>query len=137
MSVANVELGAVTWANQTKAVEFAIAEGSTVVGAQVLNAVDLVVETNQNHEAIEDLHRLGLSGMKLCQLAHILKVVVVSDDRNLSSLARYSYCLTCRAIAAPNASLTDSMVIRSKICWKKPVTIIRMASPRVKPLDWA
>lgn len=36
----------------------------------------------------------------------------------------YWYSRTRRAIARPSASRTDSMVIRSKICWKNPVTII-------------
>lgn len=46
-----------------------------------------------------------------------------------------SYCRTWRAMAAPSASRTLSMVIRSKICWKNPVTIMRIASPRVNPRD--
>ena len=40
-------------------------------------------------------------------------------------------------IACPSASRTDSIVIRSKICWKKPLTISRVASFRVRPRAWA
>ncbi|MFN9940173.1 MAG: hypothetical protein ACK56I_11945, partial [bacterium] len=36
-----------------------------------------------------------------------------------------SYSQTCRAMAKPRAFLTLSIVIRSKICWKNPATIIR------------
>jgi hypothetical protein len=116
LPISNIELGSMPRTNQAKSFEFAVAQGPSVMGAQILNAVDLVVETNQNYKSIEHFHGLGLSGVQLRELAHILKVVVVGDDRNLSGLARYSYCLTCRAMAAPNASRTDSMVIRSKIC---------------------
>ncbi len=137
MPISNIKLGSMPRANQAKSFEFTIAQGPSVVSAQILDAVNLVVEANQYHKAVEHFHGLGLSSVQLRELAHILKVVVVGDDRNLFRLARYSYCLTCRAMAAPNALRTDSMVIRSKICWKKPVTIIRMASPRVNPRDWA
>ncbi len=49
----------------------------------------------------------------------------------------YSYSRTRRRMASPNASRTLSMVIRSKTCWKKPATIMRVASLRVRPRELA
>ena len=45
----------------------------------------------------------------------------------------YSYSRTRRAMANARASRTFSIVMRSKMCWKNPVTIIRMASLRENP----
>ena len=49
----------------------------------------------------------------------------------------HSYSRMRRPMASPSASRTLSIVMRSKICWKNPLTISRVASLRVRPRDWA
>lgn len=66
-----------------------------------------------------------------------VRTIALDLDPLAHGRTRYAYSLTRRAIANPSASRTLSIVIRSKTCWKKPLTIIRVASRRVKPRAWA
>ena len=124
----NIELRAVPWANQTSAIELAISEGPAVVGAHIFDAVDDLIDLDENNESIVDFEGLGLVGPNLVPWTNVMK-------RRHGRWLFHSYCRTWRAIAAPRASRTVWMVMRSKICWKNPVTIIRIASDLVNPRD--
>lgn len=56
----HIELGTVPWAYDTKVFEFTVAEGSAVVSAQVLDAKDLLIVSDQDHKAVKDVHGFGL-----------------------------------------------------------------------------
>ena len=126
----DIELSPMPWANQAIAVELTITKGASIVGAHVLDAMDLVVDFHKHHESIIDFEGLRLVRADLVSGANVMEL-------GHCGCFFHSYLRTWRAIAAPSASRTLSMVMRSKICWKKPVTIIRIASDRVKPRDCA
>jgi len=85
MSIANVKLCAVAWAYQAVAVELTVAKSAAVMGAQVFNAIDLRVVSDEHNIAIEDLHGLGFSGLEFIEFACVMEVV--ADDRFLLSFA--------------------------------------------------
>ena len=107
-----------------------VPESSSVVSAHILDAMDLAIDFDQDDESFVDFEGLRLGWTDLLPGANVMKF------RHLGCFF-HSYCRTWRAMAAPRASRTLWIVMRSKICWKNPVTIIRIASDRVNPRDWA
>lgn len=85
MSVANIKLRAVSWTYQAITIEFTVAKSATVMRAQVFDAINLRVISDEHNIAIEDLHGLGFSGMEFIEFACVMEVV--ADDRFLLSFA--------------------------------------------------
>jgi hypothetical protein len=79
MSVANIKLRAVAWADQAIAIEFTVAKGTAIVRAQVFDAINLCIVSDEHNIAIENLHGLGSSGLEFIEFACVLEVV--ADDR--------------------------------------------------------
>lgn len=56
----HIEFGTVPRAYEAKLVEFTVAEGSAIVGAQILDAVHLLIVSDQDHKAVKDFDGFGL-----------------------------------------------------------------------------
>jgi len=72
----DVKFGPVPGADQAVAIELAIAEGATVMGAHILDAMDLSIDFNHDDKAVIDLKGLRLiraellSGTDVMELRH-------------------------------------------------------------------
>src|SRR5262245_29300736 len=84
---------------------------AAVVRANIVDAVEFSRHVKQHDQPVVHLQQL---------LARIGKVGNAGDFDELRH--GYWYSRTRRAMARPRALRTLSMVIRSKTCWKKPVT---------------
>ncbi len=72
----DIELGTMPWADQAIAIERTIAECASVVGAHILDAMNLAVDFDKYDEAVIDFERLRLvwayliSGANVIELRH-------------------------------------------------------------------
>ena len=134
-AIANIELCAVPRTGNRMVVEMAIGEGSAVVRANVIQAIELTAHFHQHDDRIVHLQQLLARVRHIRSFHHPNKIGHIYHSP-LTTHA-YKYSRTRRKIVRPNTSRTLSIVIRSKICWKNPLTMRRVASFRVRPRHWA
>jgi hypothetical protein len=123
---ADVELGAVSRTGDGVPAQLALAQRAAVVGADVVQAVEPAADVEQNDDRVLDLVDCFPGSGRSVVLAILTKSVMVCS----------LVLPDPRAMARPSALRTLSIGIRSKICWKKPLTIIRIASRRVNRGTW-
>jgi hypothetical protein len=56
----HIEFGTVPRAYEAKLFKFTVSEGSAIVSAQILDAVHLLIVSDQDHKAVKDFHGFGL-----------------------------------------------------------------------------
>lgn len=57
-AILHIELGTMAWTNQALAIELAISQRATIMGAHVFDAEDLTRYVNQNNESLIDFECL-------------------------------------------------------------------------------
>ena len=85
MTVSHIEFGPVSRADKAEAFELSISERSTVVGAEIFDAIDFVTVTHEDHKPVLDFEGLGLPVKKFVKLANIIKIGVADDRSPFSS----------------------------------------------------
>jgi hypothetical protein len=85
MTVSHIEFSSVSWANQAITFELSITKRSTVVGAKVFDAIDVVTIAHEDYESIVDLEGLRLPFEEIVELANRMKIVVADDRAPFSS----------------------------------------------------
>jgi hypothetical protein len=112
--------------------QFAVGQRATVMRADIIEGIKFAVGVKQRHHVTVDFNE---------RLAGIGDLGGRGDTNEFLHGRREKGAQETRRIRLPtacaSASRTGGIVMRSKICWKKPATTSRAASSAVSPRDWA